>query len=106
MAVNNKAPESLRGSAGANNSMRYKGNEILLSKLQKEFFITLSNGGKYSSHKLMQMLRTSDPRKEVQYLRNKGINVQDEWVKGTKEITRHKLYFIDPKECGKGVNCE
>lgn len=111
MAVNKKAPESLRGSAGekiitVSCITFYKGTKFILSKLQREFFNLLSNGQKYSSHKLMQMLHASDPRKEVQYLRKKGINVQDEWVEATKDIPRHKLYFIDPKECGKEVSNE
>lgn len=103
MVKNNNAPESLRGAAGANIITWYKGSQIILSKLQRAFFFTLSKGQKYSSHKLMQLLHTSDPRKEVQYLRRKGINVQDEWVEATKEVPRHKLYFIDPKECREEV---
>lgn len=99
MGVKGQAPESLRGSAGARLAVRYKGNEFPLSKLQRSIFITLSDGQKHSSHKLMQQCKTSDPRKEVQYLRRKGINVQDTWVDATPTIPRHKLYFIDPIEC-------
>lgn len=99
MTNTNQTPTALRETAGERFTVLYKGNEFLLSKLQKAFFITLSNGQKHSSHKLMQHLRTSDPRKEIQYLRRKGINVQDEWVEATSEASRHKIYFIDPKEC-------
>lgn len=77
----------------------YKGNRILLSNLQRLFFIILSNGNKYSSHQLMQLLKTSDPRKEIHYLRCKGINVQDEWKKATSTIARHKRYWINPDDC-------
>ncbi|MFR9514770.1 MAG: hypothetical protein SNH64_05460 [Rikenellaceae bacterium] len=54
----------------------------------------------------MQIIHTSDPRKEVQYLRRKGIDVQDEWIASTKKIPRHKRYWIDPNECGKEVRNE
>ncbi len=67
--------------------------------LQNALFILLSDGEKHSSHKIMQQIHTSDPRKEVQYLRRKGIDVQDEWVEATQKIPRHKRYWIDPKEC-------
>lgn len=92
------APESLRGSTGARSSVQYKGRQISLSKLQFSLFNLLSNGNRYSSHKIMQIIHTSDPRKEVQYLRRKGINVQDEWIAQTAKIPRHKRYWIDPKE--------
>lgn len=90
-----QAPTSPRETAGAKFVVTYKGKKISLSKLQFELFITLTNGHKHSSHKLMQRLHTSDPRKEVQYLRKKGIHVCDEWVAATPRIARHKLYWID-----------
>lgn len=84
---------------GAGVKVTYKGSNYFLSRLQTAFFLTLSNGKKHSSHRLMQMLHTSDPRKEIQYLRRKGFNVRDEWVSATKQVPRHKLYWIDPEEC-------
>lgn len=104
MVMRKNAPENLRGAAGAevdskvNSTTFYKGNTFFLSKLQSKVFSLLSQG-KFSSHKLMQLCHTSDPRKEVQYLRRKGINVQDEWVEATETIPRHKLYFINPNDC-------
>ncbi len=94
-----QAPTTLRETAGASITVHYKGTIISLSKLQYSLFILLSDGNRYSSHRLMQILHTSDPRKEVQYLRRKGINVCDVWIEGTPKIPRHKLYWIDPKEC-------
>ncbi|MFR9536853.1 MAG: hypothetical protein SNF97_08905 [Rikenellaceae bacterium] len=94
-----QAPEAQSESAGARLIVHYKGTQISLSKLQCLLFLLLSNGKKYSSHKIMQIIHTSDPRKEVQYLRRKGINVQDEWIAQTAKIPRHKRYWIDPKEC-------
>lgn len=77
----------------------YNGCKISLSKLQKGFFMILSNGKRHSSHSLVQQLPTSDARKIVQILRNKGINVMDEWVDKFNEIPRHKLYWINPDDC-------
>ncbi len=94
-----QAPESLIGSAGARSSVQYKGMTISLSPLQYTLFILLYDGKRYSSHQIMQQIHTSDPRKEVQYLRRKGINVQDEVISATPTIPRHKLYFINPNEC-------
>ncbi|MFR9620137.1 MAG: hypothetical protein SNH63_02820 [Rikenellaceae bacterium] len=99
MAKKNQAPTAPRQSAGARSLAHYKDTKISLSPLQNALFILLADGRRYSSHKIMQLIHTSDPRKEVQYLRHKGINVQDIWVEADREISRHKLYFIDPKEC-------
>lgn len=87
------APENLRGSARAV-VVDYKDTKISLSLLQYQFFVTLSSGGKHSSHRLMQLLHTSDQRKEVQYLRRKGVEVLDEWIAKTSTTPRHKLYWI------------
>ncbi len=100
MAADKRAPESAVNSARANKSVvDYKGSKKQLSELQNSLFLLLSDGNKYSSHKIMQKIHTSDPRKEVQYLRRKGIEVRDEWIEATKEISRHKRYWIDPKDC-------
>lgn len=99
MAKKKTAPTALRETAGAKFTVQYKDSVISLSKLQYLLFILLSDGKRYSSHKIMQLIHTSDPRKEVQYLRRKGVDVLDVWVEATGEFPRHKLYFIDPKEC-------
>ncbi|MFI3331834.1 MAG: hypothetical protein SNI51_02150 [Rikenellaceae bacterium] len=101
-----QAPTAQSESAGARLIAHYKGRQISLSKLQYLLFLLLANGKRYSSHKIMQIIHTSDPRKEVQYLRRKGIDVQDEWIASTKKIPRHKRYWIDPNECGKEVRNE
>lgn len=98
METTHITPTAQSESAGAKFTVRYKGNEYLLSKLQRGFFVTLSNGQRHSSHRLMEILHTSDPRKEVQYLRRKGINIQDEWIPKCGDIPRHKRYWIDPNE--------
>ncbi len=98
MESKQQAPGGLRVQARASVSVHYKDTKISLSPLQASIFSHLSNGNRYSSHQLMQRCKTSDPRKEVQYLRRKGINVRDVVVKATPTIPRHKLYFIDPRE--------
>ncbi|MFR9542404.1 MAG: hypothetical protein SNJ29_07920 [Rikenellaceae bacterium] len=55
----------------------YKGNKYLLPQLQFKIFRILSNGQRHTSHQLMQHCKTSDPRKNVQNLRDKGFNVRD-----------------------------
>ena len=99
MTNNIQAPETQNESAGARSIVHYKGTKLSLSKLQYSLFILLSDSNRYSSHQIMKHIHTSDPRKEVQYLRRKGINVQDEWIKATKTIPRHKRYWIDSDEC-------
>ncbi len=98
MASKKTAPTTLVKSAGAKYLIHYKGTKISLSPLQFSIFSTLSNGGRHSSHRLMQRCKTSDPRKEVQYLRRKGINVRDVWVEATPTIPRHKRYWIEETE--------
>ncbi len=100
MTKQQQAPEAQNESAGAKFTVHYKDTKISLSRLQFLIFSSLSNGNRYSSHQLMQRCKTSDPRKEVQYLRDKGINVRDEWIAKCGEIPRHKRYWIDPEEVG------
>ncbi len=94
-----QAPTALRETTGASITVQYKGSVISLSKLQCSLFILLSDGKRYTSHQIMKLIHTSDPRKEVQYLRRKGINIQDEWIAATDNTPRHKRYWIDPVEC-------
>ncbi len=72
MTNKREAPEAQGETAGAKCIIHYKGRQISLSKLQYLLFLLLANGKRYSSHKIMQIIHTSDPRKEVQYLRRKG----------------------------------
>ncbi len=99
MAKKKLTPTALRETAGGSITVQYKDSVISLSPLQYSLFILLSNGKRYSSHKIMQLIHTSDPRKEVQYLRRKGVDVLDVWVDATQKIPRHKRYWIDPKKC-------
>ena len=99
MEKKQQAPTTQEANVGAKFTVRYKGSIFSLSSLQFKMFQVLSNGKKHSSFRLMQQLRTSDPRKEIQYLRDKGINVQDVWVE-RQEIDgiiypRHKEYYIN-----------
>ncbi len=89
------APATHSEETRAQVQVQYKGNVFSLSKLQSEMFFILTNGKKHSSHQLMLHLKTSDPRREVKRLRDRGIDVQDVWVDATSTTPRHKCYFIN-----------
>ncbi len=95
------APATHSEQTRARVKIQYKDTTFLLSKLQSKLFFALSNGGKHSSHQLMRHLKTSDPRREVKRLRDRGIEVQGVWIDATSTTPRHKRYFIDPKDCGR-----
>ncbi len=95
----NTAPATHSEEAKARVKVQYKDSVFSLTKLQSETFFLLSNGKQHSSYQLMLHLKTSDPRREVKQLRDKGINIQDVWIDTTDTKPRHKHYFIDPKEC-------
>ena len=100
MTLIQQAPTPQGGArAKTTNTICYKGSEIIVTPMGKKLFDILETGHKYSSFQLMRLLKTSDPRKEVQRLRNNGVNVCDEWIAATKEAPRHKQYFINPLEC-------
>lgn len=52
--------------------------------------------GKHSATDITIKLRYADPRSYIRYLRDKGVNVRDEWVQ--KKDTRYKIYWIEPKQ--------
>ncbi|MFR9545687.1 MAG: hypothetical protein SNJ29_08940 [Rikenellaceae bacterium] len=89
------APATHSGQTRARVKVCYKDSAFVLSKLQSELFVLLADGDKHSSHQLMLHLKTSDPRREVKRLRDRGIDVQDVWVDATSTIPRHKCYFIN-----------
>jgi hypothetical protein len=62
-----------------------------LSKRQKKVAKLLLTG-KYSAADITIALHYSDPRSYIRELRDKGINVQDEWV--SHEDVRFKRYWI------------
>jgi hypothetical protein len=62
-----------------------------LSKRQKKVAELLMTG-KFSAADISVALHFSDPRGHIRNLRNKGINVADEWIKS--EDVRFKRYWI------------
>ena len=62
-----------------------------LSKRQKKVAELLSSG-KFSAADISVELHYCDPRSHIRYLRHKGINVLDEWIK--KDDVRFKRYWL------------
>ena len=60
---------------------------------QKRVYNLLQSGKKYSVADISAVLRLSDPRSCIRYLRAKGISILDEWVP-SEHGSRFKRYFI------------
>jgi hypothetical protein len=73
----------------------------LLSKRQRKVFDLLLSG-KQSAADITIQLGYSDPRSYVRELREKGINVQDEWLQ--REDVRFKRYWINETPLKSKVN--
>lgn len=81
-------PEQIRGEI----SLEILDKDIpKLSNRQKKVAELLLNG-KYSAADISIALHYSDPRSYIRELRDKGINVQDEWIK--VDDVRFKRYWI------------
>lgn len=81
-------PEQIRGEI----SLEMLDKDIpKLSNRQKKVAKLLLNG-KYSAADISIALHYSDPRSYIRELRDKGINVQDEWIK--VDDVRFKRYWI------------
>lgn len=77
--------------------------EQLLQKLpnkQRKVLEIFMQGGKYSVADLCIRTHFSDPRTHIRYLREKGINIADEWITNNQGDGRYKVYFLAPKERG------
>lgn len=72
-----------------------------LSKRQKKVFDLLCTG-KQSAADITIQLGYSDPRSYVRELREKDINVQDEWIQ--REDVRFKRYWINETPLKSKVN--
>lgn len=68
-----------------------KDNNISLTNRQKKVYHLLSTG-RYSAADISIRLGYSDPRTYIKTLRDKGIDVCDEWIE--KKDTRYKVYYI------------
>jgi hypothetical protein len=92
-----ESPERLETLRSSNNlyPLRddYRGEVTLkLSNRQKKVY-TLLMAGKHTVTEMTIKTGFSDPRGYVRELRNRGINVRDEWIK--KDDVRYKRYWIE-----------
>jgi hypothetical protein len=104
MKQKKEAPEGLNGSKRGQNISLSKcesKDRIKLSKRQKKVFKLLLTG-KQSAADITIQLGYSDPRSYVRELREKGINVQDEWLQ--REDVRFKRYWINETPLKSKVN--
>ena len=85
-------PEQIRGEISLIEHHKDKEN---LSNRQRKVAKLLSTG-KYSAADISIELHFSDPRSYIRELRNKGLNIEDEWV--TYEGVRFKRYWITPEK--------
>lgn len=81
-------PEQIRGEVSL--VMQNKDTENLSNRQKKVAKLLLN--GKYSAADISIALHYSDPRSYIRELRDKGINVQDEWIK--VDDVRFKRYWI------------
>lgn len=80
-------------SAGAKFSVEYKGNTYLLKKQEYVVFSVLISGGQWATYNVAESLNIPDPRSVIRYLRKKGLNVRDRWVR--ERGMRFKRYWLD-----------
>lgn len=66
--------------------------QISKSRTTKRVHELLLTGGKFSVINISSILNIPDPRSNIRYLRNAGIQVSDYWEKS--ETSRYKIYFI------------
>lgn len=65
-----------------------------LTRKQRNIYSILSNGNKHSVADLSILTHYSDPRSLIKTLRDKGINILDEWKENAEKDGRYKVYFI------------
>ncbi|MFV0392072.1 MAG: hypothetical protein ACK5KP_09360 [Paludibacteraceae bacterium] len=91
--LNEKSPQLAGASQREEqcSSLLNKGNNKL-SKRQKKVFDLLKSG-KHSATEISIKLYYSDPRSYIKILREKGIEIHDEWIE--KGDVRFKRYWIN-----------
>lgn len=65
-----------------------------LPKHQRAILRILSDGGKYSAADLTVRTHYCDPRGHIKELRDKGIDILDEW-RQTDDGIRYKVYYLN-----------
>ena len=70
-----------------------KAKSLSLTVQERKVLNLLREGIKYSTTEISQRLWLADPRSVIRSLRNKGVQINDEWRK-TSDGARYKVYFI------------
>ena len=65
--------------------------------LQAWVYELFCRGGKYSVADIIKALGLSDPREHIKYLRDKGINIKDEWRNGVHG-GKYKVYWLEKED--------
>lgn len=82
--------------AGAKFRIDYKGNTFQLKKQEYIVFSVLISGGQWATYNVAESLNIPDPRSVIRYLRKKGLNVRDLWVR--ERGMRFKRYWLEKEE--------
>lgn len=82
--------------AGAKIKIQYKGNTYQLKKQEYIVFSVLISGGQWATYNVAESLNIPDPRSVIRYLRKKGLNVRDRWVR--ERGMRFKRYWLEKDE--------
>ena len=74
---------------------------VLSKAAQKQVkaIMLLSDGSKHTVMEISFRCHIGDPRSVIRDIRNRGIEVKDEWVEGDE--TRYKRYWIENSPYGK-----
>lgn len=96
MAQKQHAPGVQGRRAGAKIKIQYKGNTYQLKKQEYIVFSVLISGGQWATYNVAESLNIPDPRSVIRYLRKKGLNVRDRWVR--ERGMRFKRYWLEKDE--------
>ena len=79
-----------------------KTKNVLNKATQKQVraIMLLSDGGKHTVMEISFRCHIGDPRSTIRVIRERGIEVKDEWVEG--DGSRYKRYWIEKSPYGYG----
>lgn len=72
-----------------------------LPRVQRRVFNALAGGGKLTAADISIITHCSDPRTHIRNLRNRGVQILDEW-RATEYGTRYKVYYLGNQFGAKG----
>lgn len=64
-----------------------------LARVQRKVYAAFLNGAKLTAADISIITHCSDPRTHIRNLRNKGIQILDEWRNGDDGV-RYKVYWL------------